>query len=80
LARRSELGELFDRFEQAWPMALEDFGRTWHWRLDIEDKEDGMVIHAEAPGFEAGAFDLRMSGDRLTLHASRRAETKMIQG
>jgi HSP20 family protein len=73
---QSEFDELFDRFAREWPVSLEDFGRGWHWGLDVEDKDDSVIIHAEAPGFEAGDFDLRVSGDRLILRASRKAETK----
>jgi len=73
---QSEFGELFERFDREWPLSLQDFGRGWHWGLDVEDKEDCFVIRAEAPGFEAGDFDLRLSGDRLILRASRKAETK----
>ena len=77
---QSEFDELFDRFARGWPVSLEDFGRGWSWGLDVEDKEDSVVIRAEAPGFEAGDFDLRMSGDRLILRASRKAETKEKEG
>ena len=77
---QSEFDELFNRFAREWPMSLEDFGRGWSWGLDVEDKEDSVVIRAEAPGFEAGDFDLRMSGDRLILRASRKAETKEKEG
>jgi HSP20 family protein len=73
---QSEFGELFERFGREWPLSLEDFGRGWDWGLDVEDKEDCFVIQAEAPGFEAGDFDLRVSGDRLILRASRKSETK----
>jgi HSP20 family protein len=77
---QSEFDELFDRFARGWPVSLEDFGRGWHWGLDVEDKDDSVIIHAEAPGFEAGDFDLRVSGDRLILRASRKAETKEKEG
>jgi len=73
---QSEFEELFERFGREWPMSLEDVGCGWQWGLDVEDKEDCVVIRAEAPGFEAGDFDLRVSGDRLILRASRKAETK----
>jgi HSP20 family protein len=48
----------------------------WRWGLDVEDKEDCFILRAEAPGFEAGDFYVRVSGDRLILRASRKAETK----
>jgi len=73
---QSELGELFERFGRERPTALEDFGRAWQWGVDVEDKEDCFIVRAEAPGFEAGDFDLRVSGDRLILRASKKTETK----
>jgi HSP20 family protein len=75
---QSEFDELFERFGRGW--SLEEFGRGWRWGLEVEDKEDSVVIRAEAPGFEAGDFDLRVSGDRLTLRASRKAEAKEKEG
>jgi HSP20 family protein len=77
---QSEFDELFERFGREWPLSLEDFGRGWHWGLDVDDQDDCVVIRAEAPGFEAGDFDLRVSGDRLILRASRKAETKKKEG
>jgi HSP20 family protein len=77
---QSEFDELFERFGREWPMSLEDFGRGWQWGLDVEDKEDCFIFRTEAPGFEAGDFDLRVSGDRLILRASKKAETKEKEG
>ena len=76
---QSDFGELLERFGR-WPLSLEDFGRGWDWGLDVEDKEDCFIIRAEAPGFEAGDFDLRVSGDRFIVRASRKAETTEKKG
>jgi HSP20 family protein len=73
---QSEFDELIERFRREWPISLEEFGRGWDWGIDVEDKEDAIVIRAEAPGFEAGDFDLGVSGNRFILRASRKAETK----
>ena len=77
---QSEFDELFERFAQEWPVSMEDFGRGWRWGIDVEDKEDSVIIRADAPGFEAGDFDLRVSGVRLIVRASRKAETKKKEG
>jgi HSP20 family protein len=77
---QSEFDELFDRFAREWPMTLEDFGPGWRWGVDVEDKEDSLVVRAEAPGFEAGDFDVRVSGDRLILRAAKKTETKEKEG
>jgi HSP20 family protein len=73
---QSEFDELLDRFAREWPISLEEFGRGWEWGLDFEDKDDCIIVRAEAPGFEAGDFDLSVSGNRLVLRASRKTETK----
>jgi HSP20 family protein len=77
---QSEFDELFDRFAREWPISVEEFGHGREWGLDFEDKDDSIVIRAEAPGFEAGDFDLSVSGNRLLLRASRKAETKEKEG
>lgn len=38
------------------------------------------TLRAEAPGFEPGDFDLRVSGDRLVHRATRKSETKGKEG
>jgi len=77
---QSEFDELFQRFGAQWPMSADNLGRSRHWGLDVEDKEDRVILRAEAPGFEAGDFDLRVSGDRLSLRASRKTEAKEKEG
>ncbi len=77
---QSEFDELFERFAREWPISGEEFGHGWEWGLDCEDKDDSIVIRAEAPGFEAGDFDVSVSGNRLILRASRKAETKEKEG
>jgi HSP20 family protein len=76
----SEFDELFERFAREWPISTEEFGRGWEWGLYVEDKEDCIVLRAEAPGFEAGDFDLGVSGNRLILRASRKAQTEEREG
>ena len=48
----------------------------WHWGLEMTENDDSIVIHAEAPGFEASDFDIQVSGNRLTLNACRKKEAK----
>ena len=50
------------------------------WGLDVEDKEDSIVIRAEAPGFEAGDFDIHVSDNQLVLSASARRKRKEKAG
>ena len=77
---QSEFDEFFDQFARGWPAPWKGFEKGWDWGLDIVDKEDSVVVTAEAPGFEAEDFDLRVSGDRLILRAAKKAETKEKEG
>jgi HSP20 family protein len=45
-----------------------------NWGIDMREDENNVTVRAEAPGFEAGDFDIRVQGDRLVMTASRNAE------
>lgn len=76
---QSEFDDLFERFAGDWPVSGNG-GNGWRWGLDVEDKDDSVVVRAEAPGFEAGDFDIQVSDKRLVLKASRKTETKKKEG
>lgn len=73
---RSEFDELFEDFGKNWPSLAAFPGNGWKWNLDVEEQDDKIILHAEAPGFEAEDFDVRISGDRLTLKAAHKKESK----
>lgn len=75
---RDEFDRLFDRFSQQFPTLFE--GTGWRWGLDIRDEEDTVVVRAEAPGFEAGDFDIKVTDDRLVLRAAKKVETRDKDG
>jgi len=75
---RDVFDRLFDRFSRQWPSLWE--GTGWRWGLDVRDEEDAIVVQAEAPGFEAGDFDVQVSDNRLVLRASKKVETKDEKG
>lgn len=75
---RAEFDRLLEEMAARWPALLE--GNGWRWGLDVEDKDDAVVVRAEAPGFEPGDFDLEISGNRLILRASRKTETQGKEG
>ncbi len=75
---RDEFDRLLDRFSRQWPSLLE--GDGWRWGLDVRDEDDAVVVQAEAPGFEAGDIDVRVSDDQLVLRASKKVETKDEKG
>ena len=55
-------------------------GSTWRWGVDMEEKDDALVVKAEAPGFEANDFDVQVEDHRLVLRATRKSETKDKKG
>lgn len=70
---RDEFDRLWDRLAH-WPNQLE--GDGWRWGLEVEDEDGAVTVRAEAPGFEAGDFDIRVSDNHLVLRASRKVATK----
>jgi len=63
------IDRLFENFLREWPVARMGSERQWRWGMDIEDRDNEVVIRAEAPGFEAEDFDIQMRGDQLTVCA-----------
>ncbi len=64
---RDEFEHLFDRF---WPAFWEGRDRSNFWGLDVDERDDSVVVRAEAPGFEPGDFDLQVRGNQLMICAS----------
>jgi HSP20 family protein len=75
---RDEFDQLLNRLSSRWPSLWK--GEGWRWGLDVREEEDAIVVQAEAPGFEAGDFDIEVSDNRLVLRASRKVETKDEKG
>jgi HSP20 family protein len=70
---RSEFDRLFDDIFHGWP-ALGGGERGHAWEVDVQDREDAIVVHADAPGFEPGDFDVEIRGDNLVLCACQKEE------
>ena len=78
---RQEFDRLFDRFLSEWPAPLgPEFGLDRPWGLDVEERDQEVVVKAELPGFEAGDLDVQMSGNTLTVRAERKHESKEEKG
>ncbi len=75
---RDEFDELLDRIALQWTSLSE--GSGWRWGMEVRDEDDAVVVQAEAPGFEAGDFDVHVSDNRLVLRASKQVETKDEKG
>jgi HSP20 family protein len=76
LARfRQEFDNLLDRFWNDWPeMGMEP--ARWGWGMDVEDKENEVVVRTEAPGYEPDEFDVQLSGNHLIVKAEHKEEQK----
>lgn len=72
---REDFDRLFDQFFRGWSVPWEGGGGDWRWGLDVQERDDAVVVRAEAPGFEPADFDLQVRGDRLILHAAHKAES-----
>jgi HSP20 family protein len=77
---RDEFDRLFDRMAREFSSLMERGGEGWRWGLEVEDQDDNVIVRAEAPGFEAGDFDVRVEDNRLVLRASKKVETKDEKG
>lgn len=65
-----EIDRIFGRFLPAWP----EWENGWHWGLDVEEKEEAVIVRAEAPGFEPGDFEVEVRDGYLKLAAVRKTE------
>lgn len=74
---RDEFDRLWDQFAR-WPSLWQGVGRQRC--LEIQDQENAVIVRAEAPGFEADDFDIRVSDHHLLLSASRKVEGKDKEG
>jgi HSP20 family protein len=78
---RDEFDSLFDRFLSRWVEPFgENLGLGRFWALDVEDKDDEVVVKAEVPGFEPGELDVQLSGNLLTIKAEKKEEKKGKEG
>jgi HSP20 family protein len=72
---RNQFDSLFERFFDRMPFAMEEWEGTNGWGLDVKDDDKEYVVRAEAPGFEAGDFDIQLQGNILSLRAEHKQET-----
>jgi HSP20 family protein len=77
---RDEFDRLFDHMAREFSALVKFNGEGWRWGLEVKDEDDAVVVQAEAPGFEAGDFDLRVEDSRLVLRAAKKIETKGEKG
>jgi HSP20 family protein len=75
---RRELDDLFERVFG--PIAGQE-GDNPHWGLEVTPTDKEFVVRVEAPGFEAGDFEVDVTGDTLHIRAERKStEEKKEEG
>lgn len=81
LARlRDEFDRLFQGFFRDFPALAAFDAEDRRWGLEVEDEDEFVRVRAEAPGFAAGDFDIRVDDGRLTIRAAKKTETKAEKG
>lgn len=67
--RMGGVDRFFSESQQGGPLS-----RLGQWGLNIEEREDQVVVRAEAPGFDKGDFDLQVHDNHLILRAEKHNE------
>jgi HSP20 family protein len=70
---RAEFERLFDELSEGLPSPWRGEGE-WRWGLDVQERDDAIVVRAEAPGFEPEDFDLQVRDHQLMLCACKKEE------
>jgi len=73
---REEFDRLFDRMLRGWQAPWDGGRGDWQWAVAVQERDDAVVVRAEAPGFEPSDFDLKVRGDNLILHAAHKSESR----
>jgi len=68
---RDEMESMFEQFFGRGP-GMGEWGREQFWDVDMEEKENEVVVRAEAPGFDAKEFEVHASGNMLTIRAEHK--------
>jgi len=72
---RDDFDSLVSRFWNDWPLGTRDwFQNRLGWSFDVEEKDDAYLVRAEAPGFEAGDFNVDVRGNYLSIRAEHKEE------
>jgi HSP20 family protein len=69
---RHEFDRLFDDFTHG--LSVWGGERQSSWGIDVQEKDDALMIRADAPGFDADDFDIQIRDDNLVLCACQSEE------
>jgi HSP20 family molecular chaperone IbpA len=54
--------------------------RQWTPGIDVQERDDAIIVRADAPGFEPNDFDVEIRGDNLVLCACQSEESSQEEG
>jgi HSP20 family protein len=75
---RERINQLFDfTFPSEWETGGEPTLRGWRPTVDIYEKDDKTVVHAELPGVKKEDISIDVRGNVLTLKGQRSAEEEI---
>ncbi len=81
LARfQDEMGDLFSRFFEDWPLAGLSGTGTSFPALDIAERGDAVVVQAEIPGMNREDLDISVQDNHLTLSGEKKESEEHTEG
>jgi HSP20 family protein len=83
LARlRDELDTLFERLLSPWSESSSEseYGLDRLGNLEVDDRDNEIVVRAETPGFDPKEIDVEVNGRLLTIKAEKKQEKKRKKG
>lgn len=72
----NEFQHLFDRFFGGLPALTEGWDIPRTWGLDLQEKDNAVLVRAELPGFDAKELDVQLTENVLTIEAKHGEECK----
>lgn len=73
---RQEFDDLWNKFYHEVPALWNAERADLRWSFDVKDNPDAYVVTAEAPGFDAGDFNIELRGDNLILQVKKSKDDK----
>ena len=74
-----ELEQLFDRMNRQFEQSGDAEGGMWgmnRMSIDVEDRDDELIVTADLPGFEKEDLEVKLSEDVLKIEADREEQTE----
>ena len=65
-----------DRFFTAAPLASKNWDSGLNPQVEVTEKDQEYIVHADLPGMKREDFDITVEGNRFILRGERKEETK----